>query len=36
MKERPYHHGDLRHALIETGIDFVKQKANYIEVNRFS
>ncbi len=26
MKERPYHHGDLRHALIETGIDFIKQK----------
>ena len=26
MKERPYHHGDLRRALIETGIDFIKQK----------
>ncbi len=26
MKERPYHHGDLRCALIETGIDFIKQK----------
>lgn len=26
MKERPYHHGDLRRALIETGIDFIKQE----------
>ena len=26
MKEKPYHHGDLRRALIETGIDFIKQK----------
>lgn len=25
MKDKPYHHGDLRHALIETGIDFIKQ-----------
>ena len=26
MKEKPYHHGDLSRALIETGIDFIKQK----------
>ena len=26
MREKPYHHGDLRSALIETGIDFIKQK----------
>lgn len=26
MKERPYHHGDLRRALIETGIDFIKHE----------
>lgn len=25
MKDKPYHHGDLRHALIEAGIDFIKQ-----------
>ena len=26
MNGKPYHHGDLRRALIETGIDFIKQK----------
>lgn len=26
MKEKPYHHGDLRRVLIETGIDFIKEK----------
>lgn len=26
MKEKSYHHGDLRRALIETGIDFIKEK----------
>lgn len=26
MKEKPYHHGDLRRALIETGINFIKQE----------
>ncbi len=26
MKEKSYHHGDLRRALIETGIEFIKQK----------
>lgn len=26
MKEKQYHHGDLRRALIETGIDFIKQE----------
>ena len=26
MNRKPYHHGDLRRALIETGIDFIKQK----------
>ncbi len=26
MKEKPYNHGDLRRALIEIGIDFIKQK----------
>ena len=26
MKEKPYHHGDLRHALIERGIEFIKQE----------
>lgn len=26
MKEKPYHHGDLQHALIKTGIDFIKQE----------
>ncbi len=26
MKEKPYHHGDLRRALIETGIEFIKQE----------
>lgn len=26
MKERPYHHGDLRRALIQTGIDFIQQE----------
>lgn len=25
MKEKPYHHGDLRRALIETGIELIKQ-----------
>lgn len=25
MKEKPYHHGDLQRALIETGIEFIKQ-----------
>lgn len=26
MKEKSYHHGDLRRALIETGIEFIKQE----------
>lgn len=26
MKEKSYHHGDLRRALIEAGIDFIKQE----------
>ena len=30
MKEKPYHHGDLRRALIETGIDFIKQKGEEV------
>ncbi len=26
MNEKSYHHGDLRRALIETGIEFIKQE----------
>lgn len=30
MKEKSYHHGDLRRALIETGIEFIKQEGEEV------